>query len=199
MTINSNSIHVSEEQIQILQFILEKNDSLFQILKDIEKFNLPNYYVGGGAVTQTVWNYILDKPLNHGISDVDIVYYDSDLSEEKEIKYRESIQKHFETNEFQSDVTNEARVHLWYNEAFGKEIKAYDTVEEAIKSWPTTATSIGVRLINNQLIVYAPYGLEDLFELIVRPNKIMIDKKVYEEKINKWKQKWQELDYLEWE
>lgn len=187
-----------QKQISFLHTILKRNSSLYEIIQDVSKLELLNYYVGGGAITQTVWNYLLDKPLSYGISDVDIVYYDTDLSSDKEIKIIKSVKSYFEDNEYDIDVANEARVHLWYEEAFGKDIVSYTSVEEAISTWPTTATSIGVRLEGNELIVFAPYGMNDLFQLIVRPNKLMIDKDIYENKVRKWQQKWNELDYKEW-
>ncbi|MDU7476081.1 MAG: nucleotidyltransferase family protein [Paenibacillus macerans] len=52
------------------------------------------------------------------------------------------------------------------------DLKPYLTLEDAIDSWPTTSTSIGVRLDENAgWKVYSPYGLEDLFQLKVRANK----------------------------
>ena len=187
-----------QNQIKLLQTILEMNQPLYQIIKEMSKCHLPNYYVGGGAITQTVWNYLLDKPLNHGISDVDIVYYDTNLSEEKENNIISKVKNNFTLNEYDIDVVNEARVHLWYEEVFGKKIDAYKSVEEAISTWPTTATSIGVRLEGEELIVFAPYGMNDLFKGVVRPNKLMIDEKIYNDKIIKWKKKWGKLNYRKW-
>lgn len=109
-----------QKQLLLLNDILRENKQLYQIIKEISRFELPNYYVGGGAIAQTVWNYLLGKPLNHGINDLDIVYFDSDLSEDKENSIINSIQKYFADNEYDVDVANEARVHFWYEEAFGK-------------------------------------------------------------------------------
>ncbi len=43
------------------------------------------------------------------------------------------------------DIKNEARVHLWYGERFGKEIEPYRSSAEAIATWPTSASCVGVR------------------------------------------------------
>jgi len=45
---------------------------------------LKNYYLAAGAVNQTVFNYYHDFPLDQGIKDFDIVYFDPDVSYEKE-------------------------------------------------------------------------------------------------------------------
>lgn len=72
-------------------------------------------------------------------------------------------------------VVNEARVHLWYRGHFGFSIEQYNSAEDAISNWPATATSIGVKCSEfGNFVVCAPFGLEYLFELVVRPNKKQI-------------------------
>lgn len=185
-------------QVEILHNILKQNKELYEIIEETKQFAFSEYYIGGGSITQTVWNYLLDKPLEYGISDVDIVYYDSDLSESKEINIIHSVKSNFSNKLYEVDIANEARVHLWYEKAFGKVISPYYSVEEAISTWPTTATSLGVRLEQNELVVFAPYGLNDLYNLTVKPNKKMIDKTIYDKKVKKWQQKWPAIDYKKW-
>lgn len=40
--------------------------------------------MGAGCVAQSVWNDAHDQPADAGIQDFDLVYYDPDLSEERE-------------------------------------------------------------------------------------------------------------------
>jgi hypothetical protein len=90
------------------------------------------------------------NPLDYGIGDIDIVYYDSkDLSGEKEEYIERKIMSLLGDLPFKVDVKNEARVHLWYEKKFGYRIEPYQSLEDAINSWPTTATSLGVRRENN--------------------------------------------------
>lgn len=97
------------------------------------------------------------------------------------------------------DIKNEARVHLWYEKKFHRKIKPYTSVEDAISKWGTTVTCIGVRMEHNKLLVYAPYGLNDLFGLILRPVKESFIKKDYEKKVVKWTNKWPLLKVIKWE
>lgn len=62
-------------------------------------------------------------------------------------------------------------MHLWYNKKYNDTRKPYLSLEDAIARWGTTITCIGVRLDNNKLIVDAPYGLNDLFNMVIRPVK----------------------------
>ena len=52
---------------------------------------------------------------------------------------------------------------------------------------------------NNKLIVCAPYGLNDLFNLILRPVKIDFTKEDYEKKVTKWTSKWELLKVIRYE
>lgn len=89
---------------------------------------------------------------------------------------------------------------MWYKDHFGYSIEPYTSIESTINTWPTTATAIGVKLDeNNKFKVYAPFGLNDLFGKIVRPNKIQITKHIYEKKVSNWLSKWSDLIVVPWE
>lgn len=185
-------------QVKCLKKILEQNEVIETILRLAPKLNMPNWYLGAGCIAQTIWNKLHGFDLNNGIKDYDLVYYDSsDLSDEKEEFYIQKGKKLF--GDILVQIKNEARVHLWYEKHFGSPIKPYKSVEDAINSWPTTATCIAVKYDNqHRLIVYAPYGLNDLFGMIIRPNKTQITKEIYLEKVKRWKKIWYKLKIIPW-
>ncbi|MNC63892.1 hypothetical protein D3C75_1140520 [compost metagenome] len=97
------------------------------------------------------------------------------------------------------DLKNQARVHLWYRDKFGIELQPYVSLEAAIDSWPTTVTSLGARLAaDGEWQIYAPFGLQDLFHLTLRPNKALISEEIYIAKTQKWLSKWPELTVVPW-
>jgi uncharacterized protein len=186
------------EQAATLNQILRKNEAVFYFLEQAPRFALPNWYVGAGCVTQTVWNWLWERPLLEGIKDIDFVYFDGDdLSETREEEVAETVRSHFRDFPLALDIKNEARVHLWYEKEFGYPIAAYRSTEDAINSWPTTATSVGVRL-EDGFQVYAPFGLNDLFGGVVRPNKAQITEKIYLDKAERWKRHWPGLKIIPW-
>ncbi|WP_206856563.1 nucleotidyltransferase family protein [Candidatus Enterococcus mangumiae] len=188
-----------QTQKESLHEILKQDTALYQIIQMVSTMAIPELYVGAGCIVQSVWNRLYGMPIGYGISDVDIVYFDEDLSEGKELETSKKIAGEIESSNYSLDIINEARVHLWYEERFGFPIQAYGSSEEAISTWPTTATAIGVSLNENgQLQVFSPYGLDDLFEGIVRPNKKMITKEIYDQKVAKWKKKWPDLNVIPW-
>lgn len=187
-----------ETQKQLLFKILSENFVLFKVIKEAQNIGLKNYYIGAGCICQTVWNFQNGLNLMHGISDIDFVYFDDDLSYEKEDIVIKQVQRKFGELPIKIDVKNQARVHLWYKEHYGYNLKPYISVENAINSWPTTATSIGVRIHDDTFIVYAPFGLNDMFGQIIRPNKTQITEETYLKKYKKWSLKWNTLNFIEW-
>lgn len=186
------------EQSRLLERILGNNDLVYNIVASLEQFNLPNAYVAAGCITQTVWNFQDDKPLHNGISDIDVIYYDKDdLSLEAELEIEDMLNDNFSNIGFKIDITNEARTHLWYERKFGIPIPPYTSSEDAINSW-IPATAIGVKYCNDDFCIYAPFGMNDLFGQIVRPNKSLATKEHFEYKSTKWKTIWDNIRIIEW-
>ena len=162
--------------------------------------NLPDAWLVAGALAQTVWNRAHGFPPETGIADIDLVYHDSaDLSEAAEAQHAKRIEVLFSDLPLRFDVKNEARVHLWYAEKFGFPIAPYGSTEAAIASFPTTATAVGLRPGQAGCDVVAPFGLDDLMSLTVRPNKRQITEAIYRAKTARWRQIWPRLKVVAWE
>lgn len=190
------------EQEKFLKNILSKNKALIKILKILATgYKLPNWYIGGGAIPQIIWNYFHGFDLNHGIADYDIVYFDKkDLSKETEQKGEAETKRIVKKCPVRLEVVNEARTHLWYEQDFGKKIQPYSCTEEAIFSFPTTASAVGVTLTKDgKMKIFAPHGLTDLLSSTVRANKIQITRQIYEKKCQRWKEVWPKLTIIPWE
>jgi hypothetical protein len=188
-------------QIEALGRCLNQNQVITEILDKATSLAMPNWYLGAGCLAQTVWNLVHGFEPTAGIKDYDLVYYDaSDTSLEAEARYIEKALRLFTDVDAMVEVKNEARVHLWYEQRFGYEISPYASVEAAINTWPTTATCVGVRReIDGSWTVYAPFGLNDLLGLIVRPNKTQITKDIYETKTDRWLRQWPKLTLVAWD
>ena len=186
-------------QIDYLEKTLAKSAVIHRVLELAPQLELPDWYLGAGAVCQTVWNELHGFPLEKGIKDCDLVYFDPDTSYEAEDKYIQAAAKLFKGLPVEVEVRNEARVHLWYNQKFGTTIPPYTSTEDAINTWPTTASSVGVRYRGGNFEVYAPRGLNDMMSLIIRANKGLITREVYEKKVERWCQVWPRLTAIPWE
>lgn len=187
------------EQIDLLSKILKKNEKLYEVLEKLSEYGLEDYYVAGGCIVQTVWNRLCKKDIDHGIGDIDLVYFDPfDRSAEAENRVAEDILRYLGPCDLELDIKNQARVHLWYRSKFGSDLEPYSSLEQAIGTWETTTTAIGVRIEGGVLKVFAPYGLDDLFDMIFRANKVQVTQEIYEKKVEKWRSRWPEIQVIEW-
>lgn len=187
-------------QITCLETALTKSTTIREVLAQVPALGLPDWYLGAGAVAQTVWNELHGFSLDTGIEDVDLVYFDPDLSYAAEDAFIQRGKHLLGSLAVEVEIRNEARVHLWYEQKFGTQIKPYASTEDAINTWPATATAIGVRRDpSGEFIVYAPYGLNDLLGMIVRPNKGQITRDIYERKARRWQAIWPNLRVVPWD
>jgi uncharacterized protein len=191
---------VGPKALNKLEIALGQNNWLGEILERFEEIALPDCWLVAGSVAQTIWNLVFGQPAEFGLKDVDLIYFDpQDLSLEAELGHERRLRDLFRGLPIKLDVKNEARVHLWYEDRFGYTIKPYSSSADAIATFPTTATAVGVRQTCSKLECCAPFGLDDLFGLVVRPNKRQITRSIYEAKVDRWRSLWPWLTYLPWE
>ena len=178
--------------------ILRGNPWLAALLDRFDSIALPDCWIVAGALAQTVWNHRFGLPPTHGIADIDIVYFDPDLSAEAEAANAGRLRAAFADLPVWLDVKNQASVHLWYGARFGRAIQPYGSTAAAIATYPTTATAIGVRPAANGIDVCAPFGTDDLISGIVRANPVLVSEAVYRAKAARWQSVWSDLCVLPW-
>lgn len=175
-----------------LKSIIQGNSAMMEILQNARSARLPNWYVGAGVVRNTVWDHLHGYEVATPIRDVDVAFFDAkDLSGEREERAAEFL--HRNAPAYSWEPINQARVHLWYMHEFGTDVCPLLSSEDAIDTWPETATCVGVRLLeDDKLLIYAPYGLEDLFGMVLRrnPRRVTLEhfrKRAQEKRIaDKW-------------
>jgi hypothetical protein len=169
-----------------------------EVLARAAVVDLPGWYLTAGCVFQTVWNVVTGRPPATGIRDYDLFYFDdADLSWEAEDKVIRAGT--FDDLPLPVEIRNEARVHLWYEEHFGAPCQPYPSTEAAIDSFAATTCCLGIRAEGDgRWRIYAPHGLADVFNLVVRPNPVLAPRAVYETKTARWREQWPELTVLPW-
>ncbi|MBW8798281.1 MAG: nucleotidyltransferase family protein [Streptomyces sp.] len=189
-----------DEQLECLRETLSRNEVLTEVLARTATLGLPGWYVTAGCLFQTVWNVVTGRPPTRGIKDYDVFYFDAgDVSWEAEDAVIKTGREVFSGLPVEVEIRNEARVHLWYEDRFGVACPPYESTEAAIDSFASTTCCLGVRAeADNKWRVYAPHGLSDVFNLVVRPNPVLAPRSVYEAKAARWLGQWPELTVLEW-
>ena len=159
--------------------IIRATPTTLAVLKVIRDLDLPDGMIFSGAVYQPVWNALTGRAPDYGIKDYDVAYHDaSDTSYEAEDVVIRRVAAAFEPPlRDLVEVRNQARVHLWFAAKFGAD-EPYPPLESsaaALKRFVATAFCVGVRLeADDRLNVFAPFGLDDLFALRLRPNPLRV-------------------------
>jgi len=154
-----------------------------RVLKAVAALGLPSWCVGAGAVRNLVWDHLHGCHEPSRLADIDVAYFDpDDLSAEREADWQHRLQS--AEPQYPWEVTNQARVHVWYETYFGYAVEPLRSLDEAVATWPETATSVGLTLQpNGAPRVIAPFGLADLFGMVVRRNPARVSLEQYRRRI----------------
>jgi uncharacterized protein len=167
-------VEASESELrERLTAILCATPPLMRVLTAARHLRLPDWLVFSGAVYQPVLNQLTGRPLDYGIKDYDLGYFDaSDLSYEAEDAVIRRVKAAFdEPLRSTVEVRNQARVHLWFEAKFGEAYGPLSSTAEALERFASATFAVGVRLeTDERLHIVAPFGLADLFALRLRPN-----------------------------
>ncbi|MER7694295.1 nucleotidyltransferase family protein, partial [Streptomyces sp. NPDC097610] len=170
-----------DKQLDGLRSALSQNEILTDVMARAATLDLPGWYVTAGCLFQTVWNVVTGRPPTNGIKDYDVYFDSSDLSWEAEDAVIKAGQEVFADLPAEVEIRNEARVHLWYEQKFGVPCPPHESTEAAIDCFAATTCCLGVQLgSDRRWRVYAPHGLSDVFNLVVRPNPVLAPREVYE-------------------
>jgi hypothetical protein len=156
-----------------LEEIVRGSPRLMQVLQRARDLDLPDWLVFSGAVYQPVLNRLTGRDVDYGIKDYDLGYFDpGDISYEAEdMVIRRVAGALAPPLREMVEVRNQARVHLWFEDKFGEPYAPLGSTGEALTRFVSPLFAVGVRLeADERLTVVAPFGLEDLFTLRLRPN-----------------------------
>jgi hypothetical protein len=157
-----------------LATLVEQSPTLMTVLQVVRQQGLPDPLVFSGAVYQTVWNALTQRPASYGIKDYDVGYFDDDTSVEAEDQVMRRVAAALGPPlRALVEVRNQARVHLWFPDKFGHPYTPLNSTAEALQRFVCPAFAVGVRLeTDDGITVEAPFGLEDVFEMRLRMNPV---------------------------
>jgi len=164
---------MSEDLKARLESVVRATPSLMHVLAKARDLALPDWLIFSGAIYQPVLNHLTGRDPDYGIKDYDLGYFDpSDTSYEAEdVVIRRVADAFAPPFREMVEVRNQARVHLWFEDKFREAYAPLTSSAEALSRFTTTAFSVGARLEpDDTLTILAPFGLEDLFALRLRPN-----------------------------
>lgn len=181
-------------QLARIKAIIAADPLRLRILQLVRELGLPDCWVAAGFVRSAVWDHLHQRPCSPLPEDIDVIWFDSEcLSAQRDVDLESTLKSR--EGSLNWSVKNQARMHLRNADP------PYRSAAQAMTCWPETATAIGVRLdANGTVEVSAPLGLDDLFNLVVRPTARFCDEKrhVYQARVRAkgWLQTWPGLSVL---
>lgn len=173
--------------------LIKKDEWMMKLLKAVKILNLPDGWICAGFVRSKIWDTLHGYTVRTLLQDIDVIYFDDANKDKERDKQLEKILISL-LPDVPWSVKNEARMHSRNG------IAPYVSSIDAIAKFPETATALGVKLDNqDNVVIIAPHGIEDLIELTVRPTPFFAANKdrisVYEKRIHKknWKRHWDQL------
>jgi hypothetical protein len=181
-----------------LAAVLRRAPLVIEALQVAREVGAPDWLLSAGAVRDAVWDDLHGRPLTRMPRDIDIGFFDpSDLTLERDRAVEEELRAR--APHLPWEAKNQAAVHLWFPRAFGAEVLPFDSCARAVATFPETATCVGVRLlVDDDMMVVAPHGLDDLFGCVCRHNATRVSASVYERRISEkdWRSRWPKMRYV---
>ena len=169
--------------------LVTENPVIAGLLQRLPALGLEQCYLTAGCLFQTVWNHRSGRPLQATIKDYDVFYFDdSDLSWEAEDKVIQAGHHLFQDLTGLVEIRNQARVHLWYQQRFGSAYPRLRSTVDGVDRFLISCTCIGVNVRTRD--VYAPNGLEDMWDGILRMNPLNPQSARYHQKAEDYRSRW---------
>jgi hypothetical protein len=146
-----------------LQALIASDPRRMRVLRLVKDLGLPDCWVAAGFVRSCAWDHVHRHSTSPLPPDIDVIWYDPEqAASERDAALAMALHDRDDTLEW--SVKNQARMHQRNDDG------PYQSATDAMRYWPETATAVGVRLgPRDGIEVAAPFGLDDLFDLIVRP------------------------------
>lgn len=174
---------------------LSQDQDIRAILEMIRSLELKDSWLAAGSVRNFIWNILAGKPGFDAETDVDVIFFDPTVSYEKTLQLEMELRKAFPA--YSWELKNQVYMHI-----HSPNTQPYTSSKDAMSKYPECCTAIGLRLLeDDQLELFAPYGLADIRAFQVRPTPHFLAdaerKKLYMERIRKknWQTKWPQLSF----
>jgi len=153
--------------------IVQSDPDIAALLAAMRTFDAPDLWLVSGLLFQTVWNVLEGRKRGHGILDYDLFYFDADTSEEAEDRWIKRATAHFAFAQREVQLRNQARVHHWYSKKFDAAYPQLHSSCDGVRQFLMPACMVAVRpQSNGSLELFAPLGLDDVFDRLIRPNPL---------------------------
>jgi len=188
------------DQHRRFELIIRSDAGLMRLLTILRELALPQWRLVAGCLYQTVWNVLTGRPRGTGINDYDVIYFDADdLSWGAEDAVIRRVATATRGCVGPVQVRNQARVHLWFASRFGCNYPRLCCADESLRYYASLVHAVGVRMTeDDRLDIAAPFGLDDVFSMRIRPNRALDNATSHTEKAARAKATWPQVVIEPW-
>ncbi|MEX0299138.1 MAG: nucleotidyltransferase family protein [Kordiimonas sp.] len=177
-----------------IEELIRADDLALRQLQIVRDCGPVEAFVAAGFVRNRVWDSFYNSTSAFPNADVDVVYFDAgDITPEQDYAYEAELKNIDAETDWQ--VRNQARMHHFHG------YPPFASLEDGLKHWAETATSVGVRLDHKDMMHFvAPFGFEDLEKHILRitPTMKMKDPEGFDARLERknWLARWPNLKVI---
>ena len=187
-------MNILKNETEILDSFRE-NPDMMAVLTIIRDLELKDSWLAAGSIRNFIWNLLSDKPAFDRETDVDVIFFDPEVSYEETLAIEDKLREDFP--QYQWELKNQAYMHQ-----HSPHTEPYVNSCDAMSKYPERCTAIGLRLhADTTLELFAPYGLEDILNFQVSPTPHFLENedrmKLYQQRLSKknWREKWKNLTF----
>lgn len=167
-----------------------------ELLSRLPSLALNECFLTAGCLFQAIWNRISGHLAGWGVKDYDVFYFDgNDLSWEAEDSVIRRAQTSLADLGVNVEVKNQARVHLWYQQRFNASYPRLTSSRDGIDHYLITCTCVGIEVATGSL--YAPNGLHEVYDGILRMNPMNSQPIQFRQKAEDYQLRWPWLRILD--
>ena len=160
-----------------------------ELLSRLPSLALEQCLLTAGCLFQATWNRLSGQPASWGVKDYDVFYFDDcDLSWEAEDAVIGRARQLFGGLDVNVEIKNQARVHLWYEQHFGAPYPKLISARDGIDRYLVSCTCVGIDVTTGEL--YAPNGLQDLHDGVLRMNPLNNCPGLFQRKAKDYQARW---------
>lgn len=173
---------------ECIKQIISEDSWMMEILKCARDLDLPDWMIGAGFVRNKIWDYLhnYSERTTSEDMDVDLIYFNpKNKNKSQEKIYERDLRLMKDAN---WSVKNQSRMS-----------EKYKSSEDAISYWPEICTCIAVKMAKDgKLELIAPFGIDDIINLVVRKNQKFSDDEEYRNRImrKQWRERWPKLKII---
>ena len=147
--------------------LIRGNGRVISLLEAVRATGVEEWCIAAGTIRNLVWDHVHGHETDTEPGDVDVLVYEPNpLSKSFESDIQTELNERMPGIEW--EVVNQATIHTYTGDP-----APYRSIEHAMSRWAEQATAVGAHLDAAGVItVVAPSGLDDLFDLRVRPNLV---------------------------